>query len=401
MPLDNPIPKDAVRLALLASQGLLTAPVQPAKPEDILPFIRRMQYLQIDTIQAVRRSQHLVLWSRLGDFEPAWLEDLYCSGALFEYYAHSLCYLPVEDYPIFRGRMLNDDRIGNGWSKWASENQDVVRHVREVIESHGPVCSSDFDSETISTGWGAVKQEKLALQRMFSTGELMVPYRIKFQRYYDLQARVLPDWDDARAMDADAAKKALLIKAARALGVAKLNWMADYYALRKTGLQALVEDLLAEGQLIPVQVDGWEEPGYVHPDQLSLVESCAKGSLRPSHTSLLSPFDPLISDRDRTREIFDFDYKMESFTPAKDRQYGYFCLPILHEGRLVGRLDPKAHRKQKQMQIKKIYLEPGIAVTKGLADALKTTLANFTAWHEMHTLAISETEPPELLEALT
>ena len=396
----KPINTATVRFTMLAAQGLLNKPVGQASPKDILPAIRRMQYLQIDTIQAVHRSQHLVLWSRLGDFEPEWLDDLHQSGALFEYYAHSLCYLPVEDYPIFRGRMLNDDRVGNGWKKWALAHQDVIQQVREVIEEHGPVCSSDFDSETISTGWGAAKQEKLALQRMFSTGELMIPYRVKFQRYYDLRERVLPDWDDVRALDAQSAKEALILKTVQALGIAKLDWLGGYYYLLKTGMEEILSNLVNEDRLLQVPVEGWDSPGYVHPDQWRLVENCAESDLHPTHTTLLSPFDPLISDRDRTRVVFDFDYKMESFTPVKDRQYGYFCLPILHKGRLVGRLDPKAHRKRKHMEIKNIYLEPGVGVTAELVIALQETLEAFTAWHGMESLEITAADPPELLEAL-
>ncbi len=394
------ITKDTVRKSMLAAQGLLASPNRPAKPEDLLPTIRRMQYLQIDTIHIVHRSQHLVLWSRLGDFEPEWLDDLHRSGALFEYYAHALCYLPLEDYPIFRGRMLHDDRVGNGWHRWASENPEVIQRVRGVIREQGPVCSADFDSETVPTGWGDVKQEKLALQRMFSTGELMVPYREKFQRYYDLRERVLPDWSDSTALDARAAKKALLLKAAQALGAAKAHWMGNYYALLKTGLDLLVKELTADGHLLQVEVEGWEEPGYVHPDQMALVEGCAGDDLQPTHTTLLSPFDPLISDRDRAREVFNFDYKMESFTPVKDRQYGYFCLPILHRGELVGRLDPKAHRQRKLMEIKKIYLEPGVRLTDGLGAALKDTLAAFTAWHGLESYKVSAADSRELIEAL-
>ena len=394
------ITKDTVRKAMLAAQGLLASPSHPATADDILPTIRRMQYLQIDTIHIVHRSQYLVLWSRLGDIKPDWLDDLHQSGALFEYYAHALCYLPLEDYPIFRGRMLHDDRVGDGWHRWASEHQHVIQRVREVIQARGPVCSADFDSETISTGWGDVKHEKLALQRMFSTGELMVPYRVKFQRYYDLRERVLPDWDDHMALDARAAKKALLVKAAQALGVAKVNWLGNYYALLKTGLDALAEELTSEGRLRQVEVEGWDEMGYVHPDQMSLVESCAEGELDPSHTTLLSPFDPLISDRSRTRDVFDFDYKLECFTPVKDRQFGYFCLPILHQGHLIGRLDPKAHRKQKVMEIKKIFLEPGVDLSGDLTAALKDTLAAFTAWHGLDSYQVSAADSPEFLGAL-
>jgi uncharacterized protein YcaQ len=131
-----------------------------------------------------------------------------------------------------------------------------------------------------------------------------------------------------------------------------------------------------------------------------MVEACTSGALVPSHTTLLSPFDPIISDRDRALTLFDFDYRLECFTPAKDRVYGYFCLPILYNDRLIGRLDPKAHRKEKRMEIKSIYLEPGVMLDDDMAEALQEVLTNFTHWHGMHSLEIGVTNPPELREAL-
>jgi len=392
--------QDNVRAVMLAAQGLLHPPAATTKKEDILPLIRRMAYLQIDTIHAVHRSQHLVLWSRLGDFDPDWLYELHREGHLFEYYAHALCYLPVEDFPIFRGRMLNDPRVGNNWGEWGDKNPEVIEYVRSIVKEKGPVCSSDFNTPTIPTGWGDLKMEKFALQRMFATGELMVAYRKKFRRYYDFRERILPDWDDAEAFDAKAALEAIVLKAVRALGVAREDCVAPYYFLLKTGISELLRDLAEQGKISPIEIEGWEQPAYCHSDQISLVESAIRGELIPSHVTLLSPFDPLISDRDRNRALFNFEYKMEAFTPAKDRQYGYFCLPILYKDRLVGRLDPKAHRKSKLMEIKNIYLEEGVTVTPELVDALKTTLDAFTKWHGMKELQITATQPLGLREAL-
>ena len=388
------------RSAMLAAQGLLTAPSTPASKEALLDSIRHMGYLQIDTIQAVRRSQYLVLWSRLGHYEPAWLDELHASGLLFEYYAHALCYLPIEDYPVFRGLILHDDHTGNGWGEWAETHQEVIQHVRSVIEDRGPVCSADFDSPRIPDGWGDVKQEKLALSRMFATGELMVTHRTGFQRYFDLRERVLPKWDDALALDRPSAYQALILKAVKALGVARKDWVAPYYYMKKTGLTELLDELTTRGQIEPVLVDSWDLPAYIHPENRDMVHAAAHGELIPTHTTLLSPFDPLVSDRERALSLFGFDYRMESYTPAKDRQYGYFCLPILHRGKLVGRLDPKAHRREKRMEIKKITLEPGTTIDDELADALKHSLAYFSEWHGMTTCEIIETDPPVLLEAL-
>ena len=388
-----------VRSAMLAALGLLTAPATHPSKDALLDGIRNMGYLQIDTIQAVRRSQYLVLWSRLGNYEPAWLDELHTDGHLFEYYAHALCYLPIEDYPILRGLILHDEHTGNGWGGWAEAHQDVIQHVRAVIQDRGPVCSADFDSATISTGWGDVKQERLALSRMFATGDLMVTHRTGFQRYFDLRERVLPNWDDALALDRTSAYQALILKAVKALGVARKDWIAPYYYLKKTGLTEMLDELTAQGLIEPVLVEGWDLPAYIHPDNRDMVQSA--GELIPTHTTLLSPFDPLVSDRERGLSLFGFDYRLESYTPAKDRQYGYFCLPILHRGKLVGRLDPKAHRREKRMEIKKISLEPGTPIDDELTSALNSTLDAFSQWHGMTTCEISDTDPPELLEALS
>lgn len=394
------INREAVRKVMLAAQGLHSPPVTSLGKADIMSAIRRMGYLQIDTIQAVRRSQYLVLWSRLGDYKPVWLDELHQERQLFEYYAHSLCYLPMEDYPIFRGMILHDDRTGNGWHEWADAHPEVLDHVRSVIKEKGAVCSSDFNTATVSTGWGDVKQEKLALSRLFSAGELMVSHRVKFRRYYNFQARVLPEWKDSEALDLKAARKELILQAVKALGVAREDWIASYYYLPKTGLTELLMGLVSAGRLHQVRVKEWDVPAYVHPQQMSTVESAARELVQPTHTTFLSPFDPLISDRDRALALFNFDYKMESYTPAKDRKYGYFCLPILHNGRLIGRLDPKAHRKEAQMQIKNIYLEPCVEINDELTVALKETLKKFTAWHGMASYEITASDPPGLQEAL-
>lgn len=396
----NPITKETVRIAMLAAQGLLSPPDMPAKKGHLLPIIQQMGYLQIDTIQVVRRSQNLVLWSRLGDHDLGWLDEVHAEGSLFEYYAHALCYLPIGDYPIFRGLILNDDRTGNNRQNWAQDHPEILAKVRSVIEASGPVSSSDFASKTIATGWGDVKQEKLALERMFASGELMVAYREKFRRFFDLQERVLPNWDDADALDAVSAHEALVLKAIRALGVAREDWIAPYYYLLKTGLPQVLADLAAQERIIKVQVSGWETPAYIHPDHLEMVRSAAEGDLIPSHTTFLSPFDPLVSDRDRALALFDFDYRMESYTPVKDRKFGYFCLPILHNGRLVGRMDPKAHRREKRLEIKNLYLEEGVVVDDELVAALKETLAQFATWHEMESVEITASDPSDLKEVL-
>ncbi len=393
--------QETVRRVMLAVQGLLTPSTAPPARADLLACIKRMGYLQIDTIQAVQRSQYLVLWSRLGDYDPAWLDALQADSHLFEYYAHALCYIPIEDYPVFRGRMLSGGYTSNWWQDWADAHPDLIQQVRSIVEEQGPVCSSDFDSPTVADGWGDVKQEKRALSHLFSTGELMIAYRKKFRRYFDLRERVLPDWDDAYALDEETARETLLLKTIKALGLAREDWVAPYYNFLKTGIPEVLDRLAADGQIERVTVEAWDAPAYFHPENKTLINAAANGALVPTHTTLLSPFDPLISDRARVLTLFGFDYSLECYLPAKKRRYGYFCLPILHKGKLVGRLDPKAHRRAQRMEIKNIILEPGISIEDDLLSALRDTLAAFTRWHGMTKLEITQADPPALLEALT
>ena len=393
--------KGAVQRVMLAAQGLLTPFQKTPHKRDILNVIQRMGYLQIDSIQAVHRTQYLVLWSRLGNYNPAWLDDLHVAGELFEYTAHALCYLPIEDYPIFRGLMLNDDSVGNHWRDWASNHSQVVDHVIEVIRNQGPVCSGDFDAPAISTGWGNVKQEKLALIRMWSAGELMVPYRRNFRRYFDLRERVLPDWDDRDALGKESAIQLLVEKAVKALGIANEDWVAEYYYLKKTGLTEILSNMANNEVVVPVKVRGWDQQFYYHKNNQHLIDQVVEENLSPSGTTFLSPFDPLISDRNRVEVLFDFKYRFEAYTPVKDRQFGYYCLPILHQGQLVGRLDPKAHRKEDLMEVKHIFLEPGVIIGEGLVSGLIAALSNFTEWHGLSEWTVTASTPTELMEAIS
>ncbi len=270
---------EAVRLVMLAAQGLLTPPSTTATKADLLPAIRRMGYLQIDTIHVVQRSQNLVLWSRLGDYDSVWLDEVHAAGQLFEYYAHALCYIPTEYYPTFRGRGLHDKRVGRYWSGWAEKHQDLLAQVLEEVRENGPLSSMDFESERIETGWGGVKNERLALDRLMVTGELMISHRENFRRYFDLRERVLPEWDDVDAQDLETVRDELALMAVRALGAARVEWVANYYYLLKTGMAKRLERLTMEGRLYRAEVEVWDQPVYIHPDRLALAEQALAGEL--------------------------------------------------------------------------------------------------------------------------
>jgi uncharacterized protein len=388
----------AAQALMVAAQGLDRRPCRPATKDDLLAVIRQMGVLQIDTIHVVARSPYLVLWSRLGDYTPSWLDDLLAERALFEYWAHEACFLPIEDYRLYRHRMLNSADMGWKYAReWAAAHREEIDRVLEHVRERGPVRSADFArTDGQASGWWGWKVEKRALETLFTSGELMIARRHNFQRIYDLRERVLPTWDDSRLPPLDEVRRALVLKAVRALGVTSAPWVADYFRTKQRDTAALPAALADEGALVRVEVASWKGPAFVHPDNLALAEAAAAGTLQPQLTTLLSPFDPLVWDRARAQAVFDFDYRIECYTPAPKRRYGYFTLPILRRGALIGRLDPKAHRKEGRFEIKALHLEPGVPVTDELIADIAEALRECAAWHQTPTVDVRWSDPPEL-----
>src|SRR5215212_869778 len=365
----------SARALLLAAQGLAATPERPATKGDVLECVRRMGVLQIDSIAVVARSPYLVLWSRLGSYETRWLDELLAEGDLFEYWSHAACFIPVEDYGLYRRFMLGG---GEKSRAWFQAHPEEVRRVLERVREGGPVRSAEFArTGGRAGGWWEWKPEKRALEHLFAAGELMISRRDpNFHRVYDLRERVLqralPGWEDTSAPSYEEVQRALALGAVRALGVAVARWVPDYFRTPKRGVADLLDELAGEGVLLRAWIEA--EPAFVHPDNAALAEAAVSGELRPSLTTLLSPFDPVVWDRARASELFGFEYRIEVYTPAPRRRYGYYSLPILHRGALVGRLDAKAHRKQRLFEVKALHLETGVRATgellSGLAGAL-------------------------------
>ncbi|MDF3085054.1 winged helix-turn-helix domain-containing protein [Burkholderia sola] len=392
----------AARALHLAAQGLLTPPRRKATKSDVLDTIRRMAQLQIDTIHVVARSPYLVLFSRLGDFPPHWLDEHLAEARLFEYWSHEACFLPIEQFGLMRYKML--DPSGMGWkyaAEWHEQNRPEIERLLARIREEGPVRSADFAREdgAKGNGWWDRKPEKRHLEVLFTTGDLMVSARRNFQRVYDVRERVLPHWDDARDLPPrDAVLPALLDYTCRALGVVRADWVADYYRLPRRSYRAELERLAEAGDLIPVQIDDWKEPAYVHRSLDALLPAAAADTLRSTVTTLLSPFDPVVWDRRRASTLFGFDYTIECYTPEHKRRYGYFCLPVLHRGRLVGRVDAKAHRTLGTFELKAVHVEPGVRFGTGLAADIAKAVKKLAAWHGTPEVTVAHA-PPALVQA--
>jgi uncharacterized protein YcaQ len=389
------------RALLLAAQGLDRAGAKGATKAGVRAAIRRMGVLQIDTIHVVARSPYLVLWSRLGAYDPVWLDELLAEGRIFEYWAHEASFLPIEDYPLFRRRMRETGSLGWKYShEWMAENRATVRKIRAHLRAHGPVRAADFTrADGKGGGWWGWKPEKRALEYLFSAGELMIARRERFQRVYDLRERVLPGWNDAALPSASATHRALAANAVRALGVATARWAADYYRMSLADTAAAIESLVRDGELLPARIESVAGDAFLHRDHRAALAAIHRGR-HPSHTTLLSPFDPVVWDRKRVLALFGFDYRIECYTPAPKRRYGYFTLPILTGDRLVGRLDAKAHRVAGLFEVKSLHLEEDIALDDALAERIAGAIHACAAWHGTPRVRLRRVMPREAAAVL-
>jgi hypothetical protein len=300
------------------------------------------------------------------------------------------------------------DPGGLGWKyshDWVARNRASVDAMLAHIRDQGAVRSVDFRrSDRRSGTWWGWKPEKRALEMLFSAGELMISRRDNFQRVYDLRERVHPGWDDAALPPLGEVNRDLALRALHTLGIAQARWVGDYFRMDRRAAAAQTRALAEAGELEPVEVEGWRDVAYVHPARLELLERVHAGRSRPTLTTFLSPFDPLVWDRARALEVFGFDYRLECYTPARKRVYGYFVLPLLRKGRLIGRMDAKAHRRRGFFEAKRLYFEAGVRRSDAVLRDTARALRELAAWHGTPAVRVRRTEPaawrPALLRSL-
>nr|WP_315204763.1 crosslink repair DNA glycosylase YcaQ family protein [uncultured Albidiferax sp.] len=388
----------------LAAQGLLTTPRRKATPIDLRQCIQRMQLLQIDTISVVARSPYLVLFSRLGTYPQAWLDAALASGQLFETWAHEACFAPVEDLLLHRSYNQGTRRhwgLVHGQAIQARQRTELDALLAH-IGTNGPVKSSEFartDGKT-SGGWWDRKDEKRWLEALFASGELMVARRESFQRVYDLAHRVHPHLAHTPLPEAAEVHTGFVEKAILALGITQARWVHDYFRQKPRLKDADLDALVAQGVVQRVEVQGWTAPGYVHHQHAELLEKAVAGQLRATHTTLLSPFDPLVWDRERASALWGFDYRIECYTPEEKRTYGYFVLPILYRGALVGRLDAKAHRAQGVFEVKALFVEEGVKLSDTAVRAVAEAIQRCADWHGTPEVRVGRVVPEGVGERL-
>ncbi|MEM9743098.1 MAG: crosslink repair DNA glycosylase YcaQ family protein [Pseudomonadota bacterium] len=360
-----PATVDIPRLRRLAlkRQGLtVTAPFGRGK-RATTRAINHLGYVQIDTISVVQRAHHHVLTSRNSDHREAYLDAAMAARDLFEYWFHAAAYLPMAHYRFALPRMLRARATRH--PKRSRSEQRTERDVRARIAAEGPLAARDFDGSGGGGGWWDWKPTKVALERMFYEGELMVAGRAGFQKRFDLPERVLPAGLDTRPPSPAEEAAHLIDQALRTMGYATVAEAS--YLRRSAPLRRAVERELCErselGALIPLRfADGralWvDAEGYE-----------GRRSTLHAEAHVLSPFDNLVIQRRRLSDLFDFDYQLECYVPAARRQHGYYVLPILNGERFVARLDAKLDRKTRSLNCKRLSFEPAANRTDEAAVA--------------------------------
>ncbi|WP_461028490.1 winged helix-turn-helix domain-containing protein [Streptomyces sparsus] len=318
---------DEARRMALRAQGLLGAPGRTAGVPGVL---RALGAVQLDTISVLARSHELVPYARLGAVGREQVEAAYWSGGrAFEYWSHAACVLPIEEWPHFAFRRRAYRAKGHRWHQLADRAASLAA-VRDRLRADGPLTASELGGAKNGGVWWDWSETKIAVEWLLDTGEVVCTERRGWKRVYDLAERAVPAELFHDEQDDAACLRRLVAQAGSALGVATRADLADYHRLRA----AQVESVIADTGLVPVEVAGWGKPAWAAPEALAAEP---RGRHR---TTLLSPFDSLVWDRARTERVFGFFHRLEAYVPKPRRVHGYFAMPLLAGGRLVGRVDP-------------------------------------------------------------
>ncbi|MGE0179652.1 MAG: winged helix-turn-helix domain-containing protein [Sphingomonas sp.] len=349
----------AARRIALAAQGFGRPRPKAPSAADLSRLARRLGLHQIDSVNVLARAHYLPAFSRLGAYD-CHLLDRAAWGVkrrrrLFEYWAHEASLLPLDLHPLLRWRMAAADRGERGWGSlraFAGERRGEAEALLARIGADGPMAASDFEQGRSRSGWWKWGATKQALEWLFWAGHITTATRRgSFERVYDLTERVIPAAILALPTPAPAeARRRLIERSGRALGIASAADLRDYFRMKPEEAKAAISSLVEDGTLLPVAVESWRQPAFLHAQ--------ARRPRRIAGQALIAPFDPLIWHRDRIERLFGFRYRIEIYTPAPKRTHGYYVLPFLMDDALVARADLKADRQAGRLIARNIHLEP-------------------------------------------
>jgi uncharacterized protein YcaQ len=367
---------DARRIALSAQGFSDPRPIGRVDRRHLRKVLNQIGLLQIDSVNVLVRSQELPLFARLGPHPRSLLDDATRDGELYEYFVHEASLVPTSQFHLHRWRMRE-------WYPWPQFRREVerigtyVEHVYQRVVDEGPMVAGDLKARVGKKGtWWDLDDGKIALESLFFSGRLTARRRPQdFARVYDLPERMLPAEVLARpALPEHEAHKELLVLAAKYHGVGTHKDLADYHRLSPTKCKVALKELVEEGRLMEVTVDEWAQPAYVHPQ--------AQLRRRVEAHALLSPFDPVVWNRERALRMFGFHYRISIYTPVAQRPHGYYVLPFLLGDELVGRVDLKADRANHALLVQSAWAEPGVD-KKLVAEAMVEEFRVLASWLEL------------------
>ena len=402
-------PTLARRLAI--TKQCLDGRQRPADKAGILDVIGQIGCLQIDPINVVARSPLLVLWSRLGQYDVADLEYLLWEDkALFEYWAHAASIVLAEDYPfhypMMQRRGQSNSLGARQLRKWLSENQAFRDYILETLGENGPLFAHEFEDKAVTSwewsGWSSARNVTMMLDVLWTRGHITVSRRqgqgFGLKKQWALTHHHLPQWADYEPLSERELVTLAAEKSLKALGVGTEKHIRNHFIRgRYPELPQVLAEMAANGLIHPITIsdnsEAWPDTWYIHDDDLPALSRLQTGDWQPS-TRLLSPFDNLICDRDRTELMFNFYYRTEIYTPKAKRQYGYYVLPILHGDTLIGRIDPKMDRKKKQLLIQAVHAEPDAPETAETVQAIAATITDLADFLGAKEIVYSDQIPP-------
>jgi uncharacterized protein len=374
---------DQARRIAVAAQGFTEPkPRGQVTRAHLRRLITRIQVLQLDSVSVAVRAHYAPVFSRLGPYDrdvldrAAWNHSARSPRLLVEYWAHEAALMSVDDWPLLRWRM-REYTHGRWRTGIVKKNPQLADDIVAAVAQLGPSTAGQIEAHVGEEHrgkkgpWWDRSDTKWVTEALFSAGVLTTATRVGFARHYDLTERVLPPEVVAREVDDDEAVRELTLRAATALGVGTEADIRDYFRLSPKLVKPAIAKLVADGELEPVDVDGWTAPAYLRAGQIV--------PRRERGTALLCPFDPLIFFRPRVERLFDFRYRIEIYVPAPKRQFGYYVWPFLLDGRLVGRVDLKAERTRDALHVVGAFAEPDQQPSR-VADALGVELRSMATW---------------------
>ena len=382
---------EARRLALVA-QGFGSSPRGRVTTVRLADTIARLGVLQLDSVNVFERSHYLPMFSRLGSYDTALLDhmllDAHVPATHIEYWAHEAAFIPVESWPLWQWRMRESRERNERPESWLAQHRKLADELLARLHSEGPATFSQLEGKRDQRrgSWWDWSDVKVALEYLFEDGVITAIGRTNFQRIYAPVADVIPNHLLDSAVDKPVARRALVLDAVRALGIGVLTDIADYYRFKVAPTKIVLDELLAEGAIQRVAVDGW-----THRDtdlDAYILSDATVPARAPKVSTILTPFDPITWNRPRASRVFGFDYKIEIYTPAAKRIYGYYSLPILMDDALVGRMDLKADRKARTLIVKSAHWEP--KRPSDAADRLAEVVRRAAAWRGLENIVVDD-----------